>query len=113
MKQRPIGFPLSHHEGRLKGKSVLAGTQRAAPRELADKAHLTVLLNSPVLSAYADEHFAKIRQSFLPMVYPLDVEMKEHTKNYDGWLKNRLEQGSMDDIATWLAQKPSPTVMMY
>ena len=31
MKQRPIGFPLSSHKGRLKGKLVLAGTQMAAP----------------------------------------------------------------------------------
>ena len=54
MKQRPIGLPLSRHEGRLKGKPVLAGTQMAPPRELAEKAHLTVLLNSPVFSAYAE-----------------------------------------------------------
>ena len=39
--------------------------------------------------------------------------MKEHTKNYAEWLKNRLAQGSIDDIATWLAQKPSPTVLTY
>ena len=85
----------------------------AAPGELAEKAHLTVLLNSPVLIAYAEEHLAEIRQSFLPMVPSSDVEMKEHTKNYAEWLKNRLAQGSIDDIATWLAQKPSPTVLTY
>ena len=113
MKQQPIGLPLSRHEGRLKGKPVLAGTQMAAPRELAEKAHLTVLLNSPILIAYAEEHLAKIRQRFLPMVPSSDVEMKEHTKNYAEWLKNRLAQGSIDDIATWLAQKPSPTVLTY
>ena len=45
MKQRPIRLPLSRHEGRLKGKPVLAGTQMAAPGELAEKAHLTVLLS--------------------------------------------------------------------
>ena len=39
--------------------------------------------------------------------------MKEHTKNYTEWLKNRLAQGSIDEIATWLAQKPSPTVLTY
>ena len=77
MKQRPIGLPLSRHEGRLKGKPVLAGTQMAAPRELAEKAHLMVLLNNPVFIAYAEEHLAEIRQSFLPMVYPSDAEMKE------------------------------------
>ena len=48
MKQRPIGLPLSRHKGRLKGKSVLAGTQMDAPGELAEKAHLTVLLNGPI-----------------------------------------------------------------
>ena len=47
------------------------------------------------------------------MVPSSDVEMKEHTKNYAEWLKNRLAQGSIDDIATWLAQKPSPTVLTY
>ena len=104
MKQRPIGLPLSRHERRLKGKLVLAGTQMAAPGELAEKAHLTVLLNSPVLIAYAEEHLAEIRQSFLPMVPSSDVEMKEHTKNYTEWMKNRLAQGSIDDIATWLAR---------
>ena len=82
MKQRPIGLPLSRHEGRLKGKPVLAGTQMAAPGELAEKAHLTVLLNSPVLSAYAEEHLAEIYQSCLPMVPSSEVEMKEHTKKY-------------------------------
>ena len=50
---------------------------------------------------------------FLAMVPSSDVEMKEHTKNYAEWLKNRLAQGSIDVIATWLAQKPSPTVLMY
>ena len=74
---------------------------------------MTVLLNSPVLSAYAEEHLAEIRQSFLPMVPSSDVEMKEHTKNYAEWVKNRLAQGSVDDIATWLAQKPSPIVLTY
>ena len=39
--------------------------------------------------------------------------MKEHTKKYAEWLKNRLARGSIDDIATWLAQKPSPTVLTY
>ena len=39
--------------------------------------------------------------------------MKEHTKKYAEWLKNHLAQGSIDDIATWLAQKPSPTVLTY
>ena len=47
------------------------------------------------------------------MVPSSDVEMKEHTKNYAEWLKNRLAQRSIDDIATWLAQKPSPTVLTY
>ena len=47
------------------------------------------------------------------MVYPSNVEIKEHTKNYAEWLKNRLAQGSIDDIATWLAQKPSPMVLTY
>ena len=47
------------------------------------------------------------------MVPSSDVEMKEHTKNYAEWLKNRLAQGSIDDIATWLAQKPSPIVLTY
>ena len=113
MKQRPIGLPLSRHEGRLKGKPVLASTQMAAPGELAEKAHLMVLLNSPVLIAYAEEHLAEICQRFLPMVTSSEVEMKEHTKNYAEWLKNRLAQGSIDDIATWLVQKPSPTVLTY
>ena len=85
----------------------------AAPGELAKKAHLTVLLNSLVLNAYTEEYLAEIRQSFLLMVPSSDVEMKEHTKNYAEWLKNRLAQGSIDDIATWLAQKPSPTVLTY
>ena len=47
------------------------------------------------------------------MVPSSDVEMKEHTKNYAEWPKNRLAQGSIDDIATWLAQKPSLMVLMY
>ena len=58
-------------------------------------------------------HVVKIHQRFLAMVPSSDVEMKEHTKNYAEWLKNFLAQGSIDDIATWLAQKPSPTVLTY
>jgi hypothetical protein len=61
MKQRPMGLPLSRHEGRLAGKPVLAGAPHAAPRDETDQAHLTVLLNSPVLDAYAEEHLAEIR----------------------------------------------------
>ena len=49
----------------------------------------------------------------IPMVHPLDVGMKVHNKDYARWLKNRLAQGSMDDIATWLTQNPSPMVLMY
>ena len=86
MKQRHIGLPLSRNEGRLKGKLVLAGTQMAAPRELAEKAHLTVLLNSPVLIAYAEEHLVEIRQSFLPMVPSSDVEMRSTLRTTpNGW----------------------------
>jgi hypothetical protein len=113
MKRRPIGLPLSRHEGSLKGKSVLAGTQKVAPEDLADKAHLRVLLNNPVLVAYADEHLEEIGQSFSPMAHPLDVEMKAHNKDYARWMKDCLAHGFMDDNATWLAQKPSPTVLMY
>ena len=68
MKQIPIGLPLSCHEGRLEGKPVLAGMQMAALGELAEKAHLTVLLNNPILVAYTEEHLVEICQSFLPMV---------------------------------------------
>ena len=39
--------------------------------------------------------------------------MKEHTKNYVEWLKNRLAEGSIDDIAMGLAQKQSPTMLTY
>ena len=99
MKQRPIGLPLSRHGGRLKGKPVLASTEMAAPRELAEKAHLTVLLNNPVLIAYAEEHLVEICQSFFPMVPSSEVETKVHIKKYAEWLKNRLAQGSIDDIA--------------
>ena len=47
------------------------------------------------------------------MVHPLDVVMKAHNKDYVRWLKDRLSRGSMDDIAMWLAQKPSPTILRY
>jgi hypothetical protein len=53
MKQRPIGLPLSHHEGRLDGKPVLAGTQVCAIGDQTNQAHLMVLLNYPDLCAYA------------------------------------------------------------
>jgi hypothetical protein len=92
MKQRPIGLPLSHHEGRLAGKPVLAGAPHTAHGDETDKAHLMVLLNSPVLNAYAEEHLAEIRQSFLPMVHPLDVVMKAHNKDNVRWLKDRLSR---------------------
>jgi hypothetical protein len=81
-----------------------------APGDETDQAHLTVLLNNPYLDAYAEEHLVEIRQSFLPMVHPLDVVMKAHIKDYVRWLKDHLSRGSMDDIATWLAQKPSPGI---
>ena len=64
MKQRPIGLPISRHEGRLDGKPILAGTQVCAPGDENNQAHLTVLLNNPDLSAYAEEHKEEIQKIY-------------------------------------------------
>ena len=37
----------------------------------------------------------------------------QHNKDYVRWLKDHLARRSMDDLAMWYAQKPSPTVMKY
>jgi hypothetical protein len=43
MKQRPIGLPLSQHEGRLAGKPVLAGALHAAPEDVTIDAHMAAV----------------------------------------------------------------------
>ena len=53
-------------------------------------------------------HVAKKHRTTI--LYLID---KVHSKNYAEWLKNHLAQGSIVDIATWLAQKPSPTLLTY
>ena len=80
---------------------------------MADQAHLTVLLNNPILDAHAAEHMEEIRRSNLPNVLSLAAETNAHNKDYVRWLKVRLASGSDQDLATWLAQKPSTTIMKY
>ena len=113
MKQQPIGVPLSRHEGRLAGHLVLKGTQFHPTCVMMDQAHLTVLHHTTLLSAYEDEHLEFIKNRDhrkKPLTRTLN---NVHNKEYIGWLKDRLENGSSDDIVTWLAQKPSPTIVKY
>ena len=80
---------------------------------MADQAHLMVLLNSPILDAYVEEHMEEIRRSNLPNVLSPAAETNAHNRDYIRWLKDRLANGPQEDLATWLAQKPSTTIMKY
>ena len=53
----PIGVPMSHHEGRLKGKGILGKKSNIhIPESEIRKANFTVLQNSSLVAPYMDEH---------------------------------------------------------
>ena len=75
--------------------------------------HLTVLHHTTLLSAYEDEHLEFIKNRDRRKKLSTGTLDNVHNKEYIGWLKGHLENGSSDDIVTWLAQIPSPTIAKY
>ena len=53
---RPIGVPLSRHEGRLDGKGLMKDKSCWPESELFEKAHLYVLQHLAVVTPYVDAH---------------------------------------------------------
>src|SRR6185437_1017715 len=82
----PIGLPMSHHEGRLKGKGTLGKK--------------------------CNEHM-NIIQSENPQKN-LAWITRQHIKTFDGWFRRKLLGNNIvDQELQWLARGPSITVQQY
>ena len=86
MQQQPLGAPILKHEGRL-ARVGSASVSHHPPREMVDKAHLTVLNHMTVVHPYIAKHRRKLHADF-PGASDEKIT-KEHNKNsQNGWRKN-------------------------
>ena len=93
----PIGLPVSHHEGRLKGKVTLGKKCNQ---------------NSSKVAPYIDEH-KNIIQSKNPQKN-LDWITRQHIKTFDDWFRRKLlGNNTVDQELQWLGRGPSITVQQY
>ena len=82
---RPIGVPISRHEGRLSGRGTLGKkTVRSMDNSLFDKAHITILQHSSLVAPYIEEHKKILLSSY-------------HGK-FDAWIQRR----HIETFASWL-----------
>jgi hypothetical protein len=109
----PIGLPVSHHEGRLKGKGTLGKKCNVhIPCSEFSQANFTVLQNSSKVAPYIDEHM-NIIQSENPQKN-LAWITRQHIKTFDGWFRRKLlGNNTVDQELQWLARGPSITVQQY
>jgi hypothetical protein len=109
----PIGLPVSHHEGRLKGKGTLGKKCNVhIPCSEFSQANFTVLQNSSKVAPYIDEHM-NIIQSENPQKN-LSWITRQHIKTFDGWFRRKLlGNNTVDQELQWLARGPSITVQQY
>src|SRR3954463_332908 len=77
------------------------------------QAHLTVLHHTSRLSSYEDENFEFIKNRERQKEQSVCTLNNTHNAEYIGWLKDHLKNAPSGDVLTWLAQKPSPTVVKY
>jgi hypothetical protein len=108
-----IGLPVSHHEGRLKGKGTLGKKCNVhIPCSEFSQANFTVLQNSSKVAPYIDEHM-NIIQSENPQKN-LSWITRQHIKTFDGWFRRKLlGNNTVDQELQWLARGPSITVQQY
>ena len=85
----PIGLPVSHHEGRLKGKGTLEKICNVnIPCSEFSQANFTVLQNSSKVAPYIDEHMNIIL--FENPQKNLAWITRQYIKTFDGWFRRKL-----------------------
>jgi len=109
----PIGLPVSHHEGRLKGKGTLGKKCNVnIPCSEFSQANFTVLQNSSKVAPYIDEHMNIIRSENPQKNFAWIT--RQHIKTFDGWFRRKLlGNNTVDQELQWLARGPSITVQQY
>jgi Transposase family tnp2/Domain of unknown function (DUF4218)/Domain of unknown function (DUF4216) len=110
---RPIGVPVSHHEGRLTGKGTLGKkSTRCLDNFSFDKAHLTVLQQSSLVAPYIEEH-KKILRSKDPEKSEAWIQ-RRHIDTFACWLREYLiDNEEIDAQLAWLARGPSSEISTF
>jgi len=109
----PIGLPVSHHEGRLKGKGTLGKKSvMDIPYSEISQANFTVLMNSSKVAPYIDEHMNILRSANPEK--NLGWITRQHIKTFEDWFRTKLlGNDRVDQEVQWLARGPSNTVHRY
>jgi len=110
---RPIGVPLSRHEGRLDGKGLMKDKSCWPECELFEKAHLYVLQHLAVVTPYVDAHKDLLRIELggrgLTENQKEAQVLKLHSQRFADWLMTNCV-GDDDETLKSLARKPNFTV---
>jgi hypothetical protein len=108
-----IGVPVSRHEGRLRGKGTIgrkAGLSNDT--DLFDKAHLTVLQQSSLVTPYIEEH-----KHILSSENPTKSEawiIRRHLETFASWLSEHLTgKPRIHPQLALLARGPSSTIVKF
>jgi hypothetical protein len=103
----PIGVPMSCHEGRLKGKSILGKKSNMyIPESDIRKENFTVLQNSSLVAPYMDEHMNIVRSENPGMSEAWIT--RHHIDNFVVLLRAKLMgDGMIAEQLQWLARGPS------
>jgi hypothetical protein len=110
---RPIGVPLSRHEGRLSGKGTL-GRKIIRTNDVVsfNKAHYTILQQSSLVAPYIEEHKNLIRHQ-----NPMKSEpwiAREHVDTFAYWLQQHLiADECIDKQLAWLARGPCSSILTF
>src|SRR6266540_6023404 len=92
MDLKPIGVPVSRHEGRLQGKRTL-GEKTTLVRDRASftEAHFTILQHSIVVTPYIKMHKNMLRTKH-PHKPKFFFIAKEHRDHFGDWLCKHIMQ---------------------
>jgi hypothetical protein len=108
---KPIGVPMSRHEGRLDGKGTIGRKLLIADYAALSQAHFTVLQHMTEISPYIAMHKDDLRRE-----NPGRTEAwitKRHNCSFNHWLEVRTGNRSTDDNIGWLARWPSHTIVQF
>ena len=96
MDLKPIGLPVSRHEGRLQGKWTLRQKSfRANDRALFTQAHFTVFDHSVIVDKYVQMHKTMLSRKNL---FRSEVWIaREHRDNFGDWLLIHLMHARTED----------------
>ena len=113
MDLKPIGVPVSRHEGRLQGKRTL-GEKTTLVRDRASftEAHFTVLQHSIVVTPYIEMHKNMLRTKHLKKAEFFIA--KEHRDHFGDWLRKHILQMNTDSAQLKaLAHGPLMTILTF